>query len=701
VNRQLLGLTGALIASVSLALPASTANTSGRVTAKQAALKGVTATSSAAPEQSVSRLIVKLRNPSASELVRPMSASRVQALSATAGVGMKSVRAMAGDATLLALDTPLPLSEARAVAARLARDSAVEYAEPDIMLKKLATPNDTRFFDWQWNLFAPTSMYTGALTAGGTKSAPATGGANLPLAWDVTTGHSSVVLALIDTGIVNHQDLNGAGISPFSATYVPNGRFLPGYDFISSDVATGAAEPVPANFVANDGDGRDANPSDPGDWVTTAEEALYPTTCDDGQPGPQNSSWHGSHMAGVAAATASNATGIAGIGWNVRILPVRALGKCGGSLSDTAEAIRWAAGLSVPGVPTNTTPARVISLSLGGGGPCTNTPTMQSAVDAAIAAGSVVVAATGNDGAIGLSSPANCNGVIAVTAHTINGENADYANIGAAGGMGPQPTISSPGGGTPTSLGAGGPTDDTDWFGYYIWSTILFGSTTPSSTDGSTPPRSGPAYGGFTGTSAATPQVAAVAALIKAMIPGATPAQIRAFLVNNVRPHPAGGACATGGALVGQCGPGLLDANAAVRAAALVAPPVVFGQPQNASAFEGQTATFSVDATGAGPIAYQWLRNGTPISGATSASYTTPALTIAADNGTTYSVVITNALGTVATSAATLAVAVAPPPPPAGAPPPTGGGGALPFWQLLLLGALSLATRVRLRNREM
>ena len=278
MNRQLLGLTGALIASVSLALPASTANTSGKVTAKQAALKGVTATSSAAPEQTVSRLIVKLRNPPASELARPMSASRVQALAATAGVGMKSVRAMAGDATLLALDTPLPLSEARAVAARLARDSAVEYADPDIMLKKLVMPNDTRFFDWQWNLFAPTSTYTGALTTGGTLAAPATGGANLPLAWDVTTGHSSVVLAVIDTGIVNHQDLNGAGISPFSETYVPNGRFLPGYDFISSDVGAGAAEPLPANFTANDGDGRDANPSDPGDWVPVAEEGLYPST---------------------------------------------------------------------------------------------------------------------------------------------------------------------------------------------------------------------------------------------------------------------------------------------------------------------------------------------------------------------------------------------------------------------------------------
>ena len=156
-----------------------------------------------------------------------------------------------------------------------------------------------------------------------------------------------------------------------------------------------------------------------------------------------------------------------------------------------------------------------------------------------------------------------------VTAHTINGENADYANIGPRGGAGPNPTVSAPGGGSPTLLGVGGATDDPNWFGYYIWSTILFGNTSPTSNDSSTPPRSGPAYGGFTGTSAATPQVAAVAALIKSMIPGAAPAQINGYIINNLRPHPVGGACALPPpmGLQGQCGPGLLDANAALRAA--------------------------------------------------------------------------------------------------------------------------------------
>ena len=189
---------------------------------------------------------------------------------------------------------------------------------------------------------------------------------------------------------------------------------------------------APANFVANDGNGRDADPSDPGDWITVQEKTLYPDDCTDATEtppySPSDSTWHGTHMAGIVAATANNSVGIAGIGWNVKIVPMRALGKCGGDLNDIAEAIRWAAGLPVSGVPANPNKASVISLSLGGGDTCSTY--MQNAVDAATAAGAtIVVAATGNDGSIGLIAPANCNGVIAVTAHTINGENADYANI--------------------------------------------------------------------------------------------------------------------------------------------------------------------------------------------------------------------------------------------------------------------------------
>ncbi|MGH6610275.1 MAG: hypothetical protein ACRECQ_08465, partial [Burkholderiaceae bacterium] len=186
----------------------------------------------------MSRLIVKVRAPSASDLVQPLSATRVQALSATAGIGLRSVREMAGGASLLALDAALPFSKAKAVAARLQGDPAVEYAVPDVMYRKLqatTTPTDPLFLTKQWNLFAPGTNYTGALSGGGTKPPlAAAGGANLPPAWSINTGQPAVVVAVIDTGIVNHPDLNGSGA--FGLPYSPSGRFLPGYDFVSSNV---------------------------------------------------------------------------------------------------------------------------------------------------------------------------------------------------------------------------------------------------------------------------------------------------------------------------------------------------------------------------------------------------------------------------------------------------------------------------------
>jgi serine protease len=545
------------------------------------------------------------------------------------------------------------------------------------MFKRMAVPNDPRYAVWHWNLFEPTATFTGTLLSGnGSKSAVATGGASLPPAWDITQGSAVAVVAVIDTGIVNHPDLNGVATP---APYVAAGRFVAGYDFVSSDVGSPT---LALNFVANDGDGRDADPTDPGDWLTAIE------TCADGTRGPLESSWHGTHMAGVVAATSNNATGIAGIGWNVRVQPLRALGKCGGALTDIADAIRWAAGLDVAGVPANPAPARVISLSLGSSEQCS--AHTQSAVDAAIAAGSVVVAATGNESDVALISPANCRGVIAVTAHTINGENADYANIGAT------TTISAPGGGSPIVLGAGGATDDTNWTGYYIWSTVLYGATDPWSVDSQG--RTGAAYTGFTGTSVATPHVAGAAALIKSLLPSASPDQVRGFLVNNVRPFPAGSACAAGASFAGLCGAGMLDVGASVGRAVLSAAPVIVSAPQSLSIVEGQTATLAVTATGAATLTYQWRRNGVDIAGATAASYTTPALSVG-DSGTRYSVVVANALGSVTSAEAVVTVT----PAATGGPisPPVsggGGGGALPPGQWLLLVALLAAAHLRRRE---
>ena len=281
------------------------------------------------------------------------------------------------------------------------------YAEADVLLEPQRTPNDS-LYSSQWHYFEPA------------------GGVGLPGAWDTTIGSSGITVAVIDTGLVAHADVAG--------------RAVPGYDF-TSDAR-----------IANDGDGRDRDASDPGDWITAAESSSgFFAGCP-----IQNSSWHGTHVAGTVAAATNNAVGVSGIDWASKLQPVRVLGKCGGYLSDIADAMRWAAGLSVPGTPLNANPARVINLSLGGSGACS--ATLQSAVDSVIAAGTVVVAAAGNNaGDAGNFQPANCNGVIAVSATTRAGPEQAIAISGAT------VAISAPGSGVLSTVNTGtfGPVADT------------------------------------------------------------------------------------------------------------------------------------------------------------------------------------------------------------------------------------------------
>lgn len=347
---------------------------------------------------------------------------------------------------LLALDSAEAL-EARVedIVETLEAREDVEYAQPNYVLVPHLEPNDTHY-DKQWHYWT-----------NGSGSGRSPGGIGLPAGWDRTTGTTDVIVAVLDTGsLPNHPDVAGSGNN------------LPGYDMIT-DV-----------FMANDGNGRDPDPTDPGDAVAAGE--CYP-----GSPARGNS-WHGAHVAGTIGAVATNnSLGVAGVGWQVSILPVRVLGKCGGTTVDINDGIRWAAGLPVPGVPANSHPARVINMSLGGRIPCANSPSTQQAIADAIAAGASVVVSAGNSAADAAGfMPASCNGVITVAASDARGHLASrYSNFGAV------VDILAPGGDIDRD-------DNSDGHPDGVLSTVQGG------------------YAFYNGTSMSAPHVSGVAALILA-----------------------------------------------------------------------------------------------------------------------------------------------------------------------------------------
>jgi serine protease len=403
------------------------------------------------------------------------------------GVLVRESHALANGAKVFRLDRRHNLAEVRSLATEMMlRDASIEYAEPDRIMTHAATPTDPRYTD-QWHYY------------------DTVGGLRLPAAWDISTG-TGVVVAVIDTGYRPHADLAG--------------QILPGYDFISTAA------------IGNDGNGRDSDASDPGDGITAG-------ACGGGQPfSDQPSSWHGTHVAGTVAARTNNGAGVAGVAYNARILPVRVLGKCGGYTSDIADAITWASGGTVAGVPANPYKARVLNLSLGGGGACS--ATMQNAVNGARSRGAVVVAAAGNSAMnVSNASPANCTGVIAVAATGRTGGRARYSNFGTL------VAVAAPGGD-----GASG-----------VLSTLNSG-------------RSGPladTYALYQGTSMAAPHVAGVAALMLAANTNLTPDVIAAQLKSTARAFPA--SC-TG------CGAGIVDAAAAAAWAKNSAVPVVVAESE-------------------------------------------------------------------------------------------------------------------------
>jgi serine protease len=341
-------------------------------------------------------LIVKLRSGDASGEFMKLATgpARIHGLAKRTGLTLALRREISD--RMLAARVDLKTSRGLDALARLRADPAVEYVAMDRLRFPHATQPDDSLFAGQWYL-------------GNTEASAV----NAVDAWDRERGSSGVVVAVLDTGVLyDHPDLGRAD---------RGGKLLPGFDFVST-----------AHMV-NDGGARDPDPSDPGDWVNSRdkEDPVY-ENCD-----ITASSWHGTRVAGVVGALTNNSGGVAGLSWNSFILPVRVLGKCGGRDSDILAGLRWAAGLSVPGVPVNPTPARILNASFGNDGPCE--ASYRDVIAELRQRKALLVISAGNEGTV-VSSPANCEGVAAVAAIRHAGSKVGFSNLG------PEVTLAAPGG---------------------------------------------------------------------------------------------------------------------------------------------------------------------------------------------------------------------------------------------------------------
>ena len=397
------------------------------------------------------------------------------------------VRTTAQKATVVTVSSKLTAEQAEKYMATLSSNPSVASVEPDLLRRsnarargaatskvaqvakvaqasdQVVAPNDT-LYPQQWNLH-------------GTKGLAA------PEAWKTAQG-AGVTVAVIDSGIVKHPDLDA--------------NVLPGYDFIT--------EPS----IARDGNGRDSDPTDQGNW----EEAGV---CG-ADAEASESNWHGTHVAGSIAAIMNNKRGIVGVAPSTKILPVRALGMCGGYDSDIADAMVWAAGGTVEGVPANSNPAKIINLSLGGEGTCP--ATYSKAIAEVNKRGAILVVAAGNDGQdTSKVAPANCGGSIVVGATDQDGKRSDFSNYGKL------VDVSAPGSG--------------------IMSTVDLGTTVST----------GAGYTEYDGTSMAAPQVAGVIALMKSVDPSLTAERAKQILKQSSKPLTCD---------VNACGSGIVNAASAL-----------------------------------------------------------------------------------------------------------------------------------------
>ena len=479
-------------------------------------------------------------SPTGRSTARALAAAQRQGLAVTVGEAVS-------DRTQVVFASGI---SSRALADRLAADGDVAYAVPDRRRTRHAAPNDPLYATGasavgpavgQWYLRAPSGDVRSAIDA--------------ETAWSVTTGSPAIVVAVLDTGVrYEHPDLLATAVG---------GNLLPGYDMIA-DAPT-----------ANDGDGRDADASDPGDWLTQAEIGDKGGTFYQCADAPESSSWHGTQTAGLIGALTDNGIGMASVGRAVRVLPVRVLGKCGGWDSDIIAGMRWAAGLAVPGTPPNADPARVINMSLGSDGTC-DAPYVD-VVNEVTATGAVIVASAGNSSGHPVGVPASCSGVIAVGGLRHFGTKVGFSDLG------PEIAVSAPAGNC-VNTSASAPCL------YPILTATNTGKTVPVASTYTD------SYRPSVGTSFSAPLVAGTVALMLSARPSLSPAQVRQILQATASPFVTTGSFNEDGTPVAACmqpqldargspvdqyecyctaatcGAGMLNAGAAVQAASVGLP---------------------------------------------------------------------------------------------------------------------------------
>ena len=600
----------------------------------------------AAQSASEARVIVKFK--AESGLMRALAAKSMtappqhaQTLSSRLGLKLTDGRPIGARAQVVMAKG---ISSAE-LAERLAAQRDVEYAVVDERKYALAAPNDPLYgvqaviapAAGQWYLRAPNSSTivnaTSVLSA-----------INAEAAWNITTGSSNVVVAVLDTGVrLDHPDL-----AP---------KLRPGYDFVRAS-------------ISNDGDDADADPNDPGDGCGT-------TTND----------WHGTQVSGLVGAATNNGIGMAGAGRDVMLLPVRVLGCGGGFDSDIQAGMLWAAGLSATPT-TNAHRAKVVNLSLGSNGACSMA--YRDTIAQLNNAGVVVVAAAGNEGIV-VGTPANCPGVIAVAGLRHAGTKVGYSDLG------PEIAISAPAGNCVNASGT---------CLYPLLTTINSGTTTAVTDVAGGSIYTGGGGDASLGTSFSAPLVAGTVGLMISANSNLTPSQLRYAMTTTVRAFPQTSADASIAACTAPtataqstecycttstCGAGMLDAGLAVARAAGVAAVI----SANATSVT-VGATIDLNAAGSWPgsgaastLGYQWTispGSAATLSGPTNASTATVVTT--GPGPVTANLTVVDSFGRQASSSVALSVAAAP----ATAGGDSSGGGAMTLAGLLALCAGVIAT---------